>query len=186
MANKISNVSYDQIPHVVKNHPDTNPEHWAIMIVLFKILKDKTQCIYSTEKLALDCRMTLRTTERRLSELKKMMLITTIGTSYNRRISLGLLFTTPAIVADKNSTPPPKETFQPAKTDSSARHSGGYNKPYNKPSTNEDLSAHATSTSKDLLLKSEYNNDCKTLRELNLDHLIKDYEIWLSEKKISN
>ena len=148
MANKQSNVSYDQIPHIVKNHPDTNPEHWAIMIVLFKILKDKPYCIYCTEKLAIDCRMTLRTTERRISELKKMMLLSTIGTSYNRRISLGLLFNTSAIVADKNSTPPPNEVSQPAKTDSSARHGGGYNKHYNKPSTNKDLSAHATSTPK--------------------------------------
>lgn len=148
MANKQSNVSCDQIPHVVKNHPDTNPEHWAIMIILFKILKDKPQCIYPTEKLAIDCRMTLRTTERRLSELKKMMLLSTAGTSYNRRISLGILFNTAASVADKNLTPPPKEVSQPAKTDGSARHGGGYNKPYNKPSTKADLSAHATSTPK--------------------------------------
>ena len=148
MANKISNVSYDQIPHVVKNHPDTNPEHWAIMIVLFKILKDKKECIYSTEKLAVDCRMTLRTTERRFSELKKMMLISTVGTSYNRRISLGLLFNTTANVADRNSTPPPKQTSQTAKTGGSDRHGGGYNKPSNKPSTNANLSAHATSTPK--------------------------------------
>ena len=47
MPNKNSNVPYDQIPHVVKNHPDTNPEHWAIMIVLYKILKDKNYIIWS-------------------------------------------------------------------------------------------------------------------------------------------
>jgi hypothetical protein len=32
MTTKISNVTYDQIPHIVINHPDTNPEHkWSII-----------------------------------------------------------------------------------------------------------------------------------------------------------
>lgn len=37
MTNKISNVTYDQIPHIVINHPDTNPEHKEIMRALFKV-----------------------------------------------------------------------------------------------------------------------------------------------------
>jgi hypothetical protein len=141
MANKISNVSYDQIPHVVINHPDTNPEHQSIMRALFKVLKDKHECIYSNEALSKECRIPLRTVERRISELKKMMLITSVGTSYNRRISLGILFNTTASMADKNSTPPPKSTFQTAKSDVSDRHGGGYNKPSTNPSTKESLSS---------------------------------------------
>lgn len=47
MSNKNSNVPYDQIPHVVINHPETNPEHQSIMRALYKVLKDKPQCIYS-------------------------------------------------------------------------------------------------------------------------------------------
>ena len=135
MANKISNVPYDQIPHIVLNHPDTNPEHKEIMRALYKVLKDKKQCIYSNQALSIECRIPLRTVERRISELKKMLLITSIGTSYNRRISLGLLFNTTASVADKNLTPPPKSTFQTAKSCISDRHTGGYTNPSTNPST---------------------------------------------------
>lgn len=69
-----------------------------------------------------------------------MMLITSIGTSYNRRFLLGLLFNTTAIVADKNLTPPPKETIQTAKSDGSDRHGGGYTNPSTNHSTKNDLS----------------------------------------------
>ena len=134
-ANKNSNVSYDQIPHIVINHPNTKPEHISIMRALYKVLKDKKQCIYSNQSLSIECRIPLRTVERRISELKKMMFINSIGTSYNRRISLGLLFNTSASVADKNLTPPPKSTSQTAKSDSSDRHTGGHTNPSTKPST---------------------------------------------------
>jgi len=140
MANKNSNVPYDQIPHIVINHPDTNPEHKEIMRALYKILKDKKQCIYSNEALSKECRISLRTVERRISELKKMMLIASVGTSYNRRLSLGQLFNTTASVADKNSTPPPKSTSQTAKSGVSDRHPGGYTKPSTNPSIKENLS----------------------------------------------
>ena len=113
MTNKNSNVPYDQIPHIVLNHPNAKPDHWAIMIVLYKLLKDKKYCIYPNEAIAENSRISLRTVERRISELKKMFLITSIGTSYNRRISLGLLFNTTASVADKNLTPPPKSILKP-------------------------------------------------------------------------
>ena len=135
MANKITNVSYDQIPHVVINHPDTNPEHQSIMRALYKILKDKKQCIYSNQALSKECRIPLRTVERRVSELKKMMLINSVGTSYNRRLSLGELFNTSASVTDKNLTPPPNSTSQTAKSDGSDRHGGGYTNPSTNPST---------------------------------------------------
>lgn len=66
-----------------------------------------------------------------------MLLISTIGTSYNRRVSLGKLFYTAASVADKNLTPPPKSTSQTAKIGTSDRHGGGYTKPYTNTSTKE-------------------------------------------------
>ena len=175
MVNKVSNVSYDQIPHIVINHPETNPEHQSIMRALFKVLKDKPQCIYSNESLSIECRIPLRTVERRISELKKMGLITSIGTSYNRRISLGLLFITSASVADKNLTPPPKQTFQTAKSCIPDRHGGGYTNTSTNTSTKEG-SSNKTSTSKEVLL-SNYNNWCKQTLFLNLP--IIEYKKWL-------
>jgi DNA-binding Lrp family transcriptional regulator len=126
MANKISNVSYDQIPHIVINHPDLNCQHWAIIIVLYKVLKDFPSCLYTNQEISKKTKISLRTVERRISELKKQGVISTKGISYNRRIKLGLLFNTTAIMADKNSTPPPKETPLTAKSDVSNRHHGGY------------------------------------------------------------
>lgn len=101
MANTISNPSYNQLPHIVQNHPNTNIEHWAIMICLFRILKDKHQCIYSSEQLALDSKISLRTLGRRLPEMVDMGFINIIGRSYNRRFTLGILFNTSAKSADK-------------------------------------------------------------------------------------
>ena len=147
MANKISNVSYDQIPHIVLNHPDTNPEHWAIMIKIFKVLKDISYpIIYSNEQLAIDCRISLRTIERRLPELNKMMLLNITGRGFQRRIRLGSLFHTTAILAVEDSTTAKSESTT-AKSDSHNRHIGGDYNPSTKPSTKQELSAHAKSRS---------------------------------------
>lgn len=140
MSNKIANVPYDQIPHIVKNHPDTTPEHWAIMIVLFKILKDVPYpIIYSNEQLAADCRMSLRSIERRLPELNKMMLLNITGRGFQRRIRLGLLFSTTANMAVVNPTTA-KNDATTAKSDPHNRQYGGdYNPSYN-PSSKEGIS----------------------------------------------
>lgn len=37
MANKISNVNFDQIPHLIVNHPETDPYHFVIMTALCEI-----------------------------------------------------------------------------------------------------------------------------------------------------
>jgi hypothetical protein len=147
MANKISNVSYDQIPHIVINHPDTNPEHKEIMRVLFKILKDKHQCIYSNEALVDACRIPERTLRRRLDELESWGFINRVGKSYARRFSLGLLFNTAAMVAGSKLHTTAKSTETPAKSDLNSGHHGRYNKPSNKPSSKENLSS-LTSTPK--------------------------------------
>lgn len=150
MANKLSNVPYDQIPHIVKNHPNTNPEHWAIMIVLFKILKDVSYpIIYSNEQLAIDCRMSLRSIERRLPELNKMMLLNITGRGFQRRIRLGLLFSTTANMADVNSTTAKVEPTT-AKNGVHNRQIGGDYNPSYKHSSKEDLSANANSKSKEI------------------------------------
>jgi len=159
MANKISNVSYDQIPHVVINHPDTNPEHKEIMRALFKVLKDSPRpIIYTNESISENCRISLRNVERRIPELVKFGLINCTGRGYNRRISLGLLFNTSAILAVRagqelnNSA---KSAITTAKSDPHNRQYGGDYNPYTKPSTNADLSANANSTPKTLTPSQE-------------------------------
>jgi len=92
MANKNCNVQYDQIPHIVINHPDTTMDHEGIMGRLYKILKDKSICTYSNEALALACNTSESTIKRRLAELKCMGFINIHGQGYSRRISLGSLF----------------------------------------------------------------------------------------------
>ena len=88
MANLISNVPYDQVPHIVLNHPETNPDHVCIMIYLYKVLKDKSKIIYTNETLSINCKIPLRTIERRVSELQKMGFIICSGRSYNRRAEI--------------------------------------------------------------------------------------------------
>lgn len=147
MANKISNVSYDQIPHIVINHPDTNPEHKEIMRALFKVLKDASRPItYTNETLSENCRIPLRTIERRIVDLVKMGLIHCTGRGYNRRISLGLLFNNSANMAVKNLNNSAKSVITTAKSDPHNRQCGGDYNTYTKSSTNGE--AHATSTPK--------------------------------------
>ncbi len=124
MANKNSNVPYDQIPHIVKNHPNTMPEHWAIMICLYKVLKDKKQCIYTNESLSKFCRIPERSLSRRLDELESWGFINRIGKSYARRFSLGLLFYTTAIMAGSDLHTTAKSAVTPAKNDINPGHCG--------------------------------------------------------------
>jgi hypothetical protein len=147
VANKISNVSYDQIPHIVINHPETNPEHQSIMRALFKILKDKHQCIYSNEALIEECRIPERTLRRRLDELESWGFINRIGKSYARRFSLGILFNTTAMVAGSKLNTPAKSTETPAKSDPNTGHHGRYTNSSTKPSSKENISS-LTSTPK--------------------------------------
>ena len=176
MTNKISNVSYDQIPHIVINHPDTNPEHKEIMRALFKVLKDACRpIIYTNETLSDNCRIPLRTIERRITDLVKMGFINCTGRGYNRRISLGLLFNNSANVAETKLNNSAKSAITTAKSDPHNRQCGGDYKPYTKPSTKD--YAHATSTPNPLLLESNYNNWCKSTLLLNLP--IKSFEDWL-------
>lgn len=126
MVNKLINISYNQIPHIVQNHPDTNPEHWSIMICLFRILKDKEKCAYSNEQLALDSRISIRTLERRLPELKSMGFIVITGKSYARRFKLGILFNTSATMAELKLNTSAKNAETSAKSDINLRHGGGH------------------------------------------------------------
>jgi DNA-binding Lrp family transcriptional regulator len=140
MANKNSNVPYDQIPHIVINHPATTPEHESIMRALFKVLKDKPSTIYSNEALSLASRVPERTLRRRLIELEQWGFIKRFGASYNRRFSLGLLFNTPATVAGSKLNAPAKTAMTPAKIAPNPGHGGRDTNPFTKHSTNEDLS----------------------------------------------
>lgn len=154
MSNKNSNIPYDQIPHIVINHPETNPDHWAIMIVLYKILKDKNKIIYTNETLAANCRMSLRNVERRISELTNMGFIICTGRGFSRRISLGLLFNNSAILAvGKSSTanmavgksPTAKFESPTAKIDVPNRQYGGHSKHSSKNSSKCNLSSFSLS-----------------------------------------
>ena len=143
MSNIISNVPYDQAPHIVINHPETNPEHVCIMIHFYKVLKDKTKIVYTNETLSQNCKISLRTIERRIKELQKMGFIRCTGRGYNRRIELGLLFNntvTMAVVHDKKLNNPAKFANTTAKNDGHNRHGGGDSKPYINPSIKENIS----------------------------------------------
>lgn len=180
MANKISNVSYDQIPHIVINHPNTNPEHQVIMRVLFKLLKDMVQCIYSNEALCAECRIPERTLRRRLDELESWGFINRIGKSYARRFTFGYLFNTPAMVAGSKLHTPAIVAETPAKIDHDTGHYGRYTKPYTKPYTKENFSANAISTPKnhnqayqdyagDIIHGEKYGRLPKGTKPLSLD-----------------
>lgn len=168
MANKFSNVAYDQIPHIVINHPDTNPEHKEIIRALFKVLKDVSiPIVYTNEALAKECRISLRTIERRMTELVKMGFINCTGRGYNRRISLGFLFVNSAKLAVK-SIPTAKSAFTTTKNDSYNRQCGGDYKPYTNPYSKVD--AYATSTLTQFNM--EYHDYRKTIendRRLGLE-----------------
>lgn len=140
MANKNSNVPYDQIPHIVINHPATTPEHESIMRAIYKVLKDKKTQIYSNKNLALASRVSERSLRRRLNELEQWGFIKREGETANRRFSLGLLFDTTATVADSKLDTPAKSAESPAKSASNSGHGGLYTKPYTKPSSKENLS----------------------------------------------
>ena len=92
MANKISNIGFDQIPHVVMNHPKTDPNHWVIMTALFKILKDNECCTYSDSALAKNTRISDRTIRRKLNDLEEWLFIKRVGNGYSRKFYLGLAF----------------------------------------------------------------------------------------------
>ena len=124
MSNKISNVTYDQLPHIVINHPETDPIHWAIMKCLFRILKDKQWCIYSNEQISIDCRTSERTIRRRLSDLIKWGFIVAKGQSYSRKFSLGILFNTSATVAGSKLNTSAKLSLTLAKSASDPGHCG--------------------------------------------------------------
>lgn len=151
--NKSCNVSFDQIPHIVMNHPDTTPYHWAIMIALFKVLKDIPKCVYTNETLSKNCKIPLRTVERRISELNKMGLIICTGKGYNRRISLGLIFNNPATMAVDNEQKvnnSAKFANTTAKNDVHNRHGGGDSNTYTNTPTKEEYLSLSRSEQQDI------------------------------------
>ncbi len=183
MANKNSNVPYDQIPHVVINHPDTNPEHKEIIRALFKVLKDACRpIIYTNESLSKECRISLRSVERRVSELQKMGFINCTGRGFNRRISLGILFNNSAILAveaDKNLNNSAKFANTTAKIDDHNRQYGGHYNPSTNPSTKENLSLkslnHLETKELELCVKNKWmlSSEFKYLQPL-LDEALKN------------
>jgi hypothetical protein len=92
MANKISNIGFDQIPHVVMNHPETDPYHYVIMTALFKILKDNECCTYSNFVLAKNTKIPDRTIRKKLNDLEEWLFIKRVGNGYSRKFYLGLAF----------------------------------------------------------------------------------------------
>lgn len=92
MANKISNIGFDQIPHVVMNHPETDPYHYVIMTALFKILKDNECCTYSNFVLAKNTKIPDRTICKKLNDLEEWLFIKRVGNGYSRKFYLGLAF----------------------------------------------------------------------------------------------
>lgn len=132
MPNKISNIPFDQIPHIVLSHPETNPEHWAIMIVLFRMLKDKLFVSPTSSYLVTHCRVPKRTLYRRLDELEVMGFIQRNGEGYRRRFLLGTLFNNCATVAGLKLNNSATMAQDSAKIDIGQCHGGIHNKNNNK------------------------------------------------------
>ena len=140
MANKISNVPYDQIPHIVLKHPETNTDDLSIMTCLFKVLKDKTLQPYSNESLSINSKVPIRTLKRRLKKLEIFGFISVTGFSYARRFSLGILFNTCAKIDVLELDTRAKSACTRAKSDIDPGHHGPDTKPYNNHSSKENYS----------------------------------------------
>ncbi len=92
MPNKLINVSYDQVPHIVLNNPDLDCYQKIIMIHLYKLLKDKKSIIYSNKKLSINSGISIKTIEKKIKKLIELKFIETTGCTFNRRILLGQIF----------------------------------------------------------------------------------------------
>lgn len=123
MPNLKSNVLFDQLPHIVINHPKTDPDHWAIMICLFKILKDFDSTLYTNETISKNSRVSVRTVERKLPQLIDWLFIKKEGYGYNRRLYLGLAFDIDQI--KYNSANKAKPSNKVGTKVEQHRHSGG-------------------------------------------------------------
>ena len=167
MSNIISNIPYDQIPHIVINHPHTTPEDYSIIICLYKVLKDKEIVTYSNEQLSIDSKVSKRSLQRRLKKLEEFGFIIMTGFSYSRRFKLGLLFSTCAKIADNKLYTRAKYDETRAKNDIDMRHGGAYTKPSTKSSTKEDLPSDFLKTqdkAHDLKMK-EYQETIRKRKE---------------------
>jgi len=104
-----------------------------------------------------------------------------IAKSYARRFSLGLLFTTAAMVAGSKLHTPAKSTETPAKSDPNTGHHGRYTKSSTNPSSKDNL-AHATSNPKtqthnqgyqdyagDIIHRERYGNLPKGTKPMSLE-----------------
>lgn len=126
MPNLISNVTFDQLPHIVINHSETDPDHWAIMICLFKVLKDNHETTYTNERISENARVSVRTVERKLPDLIKWAFLKKSGYGYNRRLTLGVAFDIDQIKYNSANKAKPSGTKseQPRHTGGASRHRG--------------------------------------------------------------
>ena len=105
-----------------------------------------------------------------------MGFIKSTGRGFNRRISLGILFSTTANMAvepDENLNNPAKSEITTAKSDMHNRQYGGDYNPYTNRSSKEENF---------YLLKNEYHHDMKQLHRLGLENKIIDFDSWQDEE----
>src|SRR5271157_36608 len=96
-------INYDQIPHIIINHPFMTNDAEIVFRNLYKILKDKDKCTYSNEALATASRISRKTLDRSLKLLEEIGAITRTGFKQNRRFGRGLLLLTYVIDAHVNN-----------------------------------------------------------------------------------
>jgi DNA-binding Lrp family transcriptional regulator len=179
-------ITFDQVPHVVSNHPNTTPEHWGIMMVLYKVLKDNAECIYSDEKLSKRTRTPIRTLRRRLSELEEFGLIQRIGDRQNRRFRLGKLFNTSAKMADKKLPTSANMADASAKNANYIGQNGRYTNNILLRTNTKGVSLSSNpKKQKELELEyNEYHGEIMSLRRLKLtDEEPLSPEEWLNSKQ---
>jgi len=192
MANKISNVNFDQIPHLIVNHPETDPYHFVIMTALFKVLKDNKYCIYSDSKLSENTKIPDRTIRRKLNDLEKWLFIKREGKGYNRRFYLGLAFdveqikfksAVKAVCKDNNLNNTAVKAETPADKGKKPGHNGRQSNKILKSITNL-ISTDLTSTPKHPPYTKEESNLVEKYKQSLFDSNIRLEGIELSKAKI--
>ncbi len=133
-------IPFFQIPLIVGNHPDMTGNHLYVFMVLYNILKDKDQCIFSNSSLSKKTNNSIREIARILNDLETWGFISRIGEKQNRRFYLGLLLNTCAKTAVPKLNTCATLAHAYAKNDSYMCHTGIYTKINTNISSKEEIS----------------------------------------------
>jgi DNA-binding Lrp family transcriptional regulator len=84
---------FDQLPKIVRKHPELTPKDKIVFLEIYDVLKDKPYACHRNETLAKATNLSVRTIARVLNTLERLGILIREGISFNRRFFLGKLFT---------------------------------------------------------------------------------------------